>query len=240
MKSSLAFASLLVVWGNVASLMLGTSAWLPGGSWSFVIAGSALVLVSLAFARVWSLDASAMGLRGDPLRGALVGAALGGTAALAGVAALRLLGPVIVGRPIDYAPLSSVTDAGLAQHIAFFLPLGDIVPEEIAFRGVLLGALARSTGTRAAILGAGATFALWHLAVVVVTIGDTTLGRPSPWFLPAVGGALAVVVVGGVLLAWLRLRTGSLATTVMAHWAFNAVVLVGLWSARPPLPSGCC
>jgi membrane protease YdiL (CAAX protease family) len=42
------------------------------------------------------------------------------------------------------------------------------------------------------------------------------------------------------LLAWLRLRTGTLATTIAAHWAFNAVVLVGLWSTRPAAPSGCC
>jgi membrane protease YdiL (CAAX protease family) len=78
------------------------------------------------------------------------------------------------------------------------------------------------------------------VAVVAATIGDTTLGRPSPWFVPAIAGALLVVFAGGVTFAWLRVRTGSLATTILAHWSFNAVVLVGLWSTRLQIPPECC
>ena len=75
--------------------------------------------------------------------------------------------------------------------------------------------------------------------MIVVTVGNTTLGPPSPWFVPACGIALVVVFVGGVAFAWLRLRTRTLATTVMAHWIFNAVVLLGLWATQPgpnPVP----
>jgi membrane protease YdiL (CAAX protease family) len=235
-----AFAAVLVVWGNVVSWLLGPSAWLPGGSWSFVIAGFALVGISVVAAGVMRLDTETVGLAGDPVRGALAGLAIGVGVAAVGVAALRLLGPTIVGRPIEYAPLSSATGPDLARHIAFFLPLGDIFPEEIAFRGVLLGALARRLRPRPAILVAGAVFALWHGGVALATIGDTTLGRPSVWFIPAIVGALLVVFIGGSVFAWLRLRTRTLATTIAAHWALNAVLLVGLWSTRLPVPSGCC
>ena len=65
----------------------------------------------------------------------------------------------------------------------------------------------------------------------MTTIRDTTLAPPSPWAGPAMLGALAVVFGGGVLFAALRLRTRTLASTIVAHWMFNAVVLVGLRGA---------
>jgi membrane protease YdiL (CAAX protease family) len=235
------FALLLIVWGNVLSSVLGASSWLPGGSWQFVVAGLALIAVSLGAARALGLSARDLGLtRGDAARGALIGAALGTAAGVAAFAALRLVAPLIVGRDVDYAPLQQVTENELIRHVAVLLPLGDIVPEELAFRGVLLGALARLRGPRAAVVLSAVVFALWHAAVAVATVGDTTLGRPSLWFAPAVGTALVAVFVGGAVFAWVRLRTGSLATTVAAHWLFNAVLLAGLWWTRSSGPSGCC
>ena len=50
----------------------------------------------------------------------------------------------------------------------------------------------------------------------------------GPFFVVGIVGAFAVVFVGGAAFTWLRLRTGSLATTIGLHWAFNAVILAGL------------
>jgi membrane protease YdiL (CAAX protease family) len=235
------YAALLVVWGNVLSSLLGASSWLPGGSWEFAAAGAVLVAASVVVARALGLDASDLGSTlAAATRGTLIGAALGAAAAVASLALLRVVAPLIVGRDVDYAPLRLVTESDLIRHIAVLLPLGDIVPEELAFRGVLLGGLVRRYGARIGVLGSAVCFALWHLAVASVTVGDTTLARPSLWFLPAVAAALLAVLAGGVVFAWLRLRTASLATTIAAHWLFNAVLLAGLWSTRPPVPSGCC
>ena len=134
----------------------------------------------------------------------------------------------------DQEPLGMTADA-LARHVAFFLPLGAVVPEELAFRGTLLGALLRRGGVRAAVAGSAAAFALWHGSVVLVTVADTTLGPPSPLFLPAALAAVLILVAGGAIMAVLRIATGSLASTMAAHWVFNAVILVGLWRASPPL-----
>lgn len=240
MTRATVFAALLVAWGNVAGALLSTSAWLPGGSWSFVVAGLALGVVSVAFAKWMALGASDIGLRGDHLRGGLLGATFGTVAALVAVAMLRGVVPLLTGRPIDYSPLTTVTGIGLAQHVAFFLPLGDVVPEEVAFRGVLLGALRRAYRPLAALVASGAVFALWHVVVVYQTLDLTTVGWPSPWFVPSLVGALLAVLAGGVVFAWLRSYTRSLATTVAAHWLFNAVLLWGLWGTRPIAPSGCC
>jgi len=229
------FAALLVIWGNLLPPLIGASARLPGGSWSFVLAGAALVLVSIAAARGLGLDAAALGLRpeGAP-QGAVVGAL---AAALIAGAAVAIVGlaPAIIGRPVTYEPLGGMTAEALARHVAFFLPLGAVIPEELAFRGALLGALLRRSGVGAAVAGSAAAFALWHGSVVLVTVADTTLGPPSPLFPLAVLAAFLVLLAGGAMMAVLRIATGSLASTIAAHWVFNAIILVGLWRASPPL-----
>jgi len=171
-------------------------------------------------------------------RGAAVGAGLGLVGATAAVGALRLVAPAIVGQPVEYSPLAQVTDFELSRHVLMFLPLGTVIPEELAFRGVLLGVLLRRMRQRDALIISGAAFALWHLGVAIVTVDDTTLGSPSPHFGLAVVVALAVVLLGGTALAWIRLRTRSLATTIALHWTFNGGLLLGLSYTR--VPAECC
>ena len=227
------FAPFLVAWGNAQPPLIGATAILPGGSWAYVVAGAGLVSVALAAAYRGRLDAEALGLSRTHLaRGLAIGAVAGSSLALLSLAATQLA-PMIIGRAIVYEPLSRVSVPELAIHIAVFLPLGVVLPEELAFRGTLFGLLQRA-GTRAAVVGTGVTFALWHTAVAVVTVGDTTLALPSPWFVPAVAGALVAVFVGGVALAALRLRARSLGASIAAHWTFNALLLVGLWTTMPP------
>jgi membrane protease YdiL (CAAX protease family) len=233
------YVALLVLWGNAASRLLGGPSRLPGGSVEFAVAGAALVGISIAFARALGLNAAAVGLGGVHFaRGAAVGAGLGLAGAAAAVAALRLVAPAIVGQPVEYAPLAQVTEVELARHAAVLLPLGAVIPEEFAFRGVLLGGLLPRMRQRDALIVSGAAFALWHLGVAIVTVDDTTLGSPSPWFGLVIVVALAVVLLGGSALAWIRLRTRSLATTIALHWAFNAGLLLGLSYTR--MPAECC
>jgi membrane protease YdiL (CAAX protease family) len=228
------YAAFLVVWGNAQPPLIGASAVLPGGSWAYVVAGIGLGVVALAVAYRGRLDAGALGLsRAHLTRGLAVGALAGSSLALLSIMVMQLA-PALTGLPILYEPLYRVSGAELAAHIAVFLPLGVVLPEEMAFRGTLFGLL-RPMGTRAAIVGSAATFALWHSAVAVVTVGDTTMTPPSPWFVPAVGGALVAVFVGGVALATLRLILRSLGASIAAHWTFNALLLVGLWATQPDL-----
>jgi len=230
------FVALLVGWGNAGSSLLGPTADLPSGSLAFSVTGVTLVVLSLAVARRAGLDRAAIGLSAAGwMRGAAIGVASGGGIALLGVLGLQLAS-VIVGGPVVYDPLRDLAEADLMRHVLFFLPLGAVLPEEVAFRGTLVGLL-RSRGARVAAFGSAGAFALWHAAVAVVTVSETTIAAPSPWFLPAIVGALAVVFVGGVVLAWLRLSTDTLATTIAAHWVFNAALLVGLWATLPaPVP----
>ena len=226
------FGVVLVVWGNLLHRLIGDTAVLPGGSPQFVIAGAALVAVSLLAARALGLNASALGLTpGGVLRGIGIGVLAGGAVAVLAVAATRLA-PLIVGVPLVYGPLVGVTGDRLALHIALFLPLGAVIPEEVAFRGTLLAGLHRQMGLRAAIVASALTFALWHGFVAIATVADSTLGQTPGWWVLGIAGAMVVLFFGGAIMAILRTITGTLATSIAAHWVFNAVILVGLWMNR--------
>ena len=221
------FAILLVLWGNLLHPLIGSTAILPGGSWQFVLAGAALVAVSILAARAIGLDAAALGLgRAGALRGALVGAFAGAFIATTAVAIMRGVVPALIGQPVIYEPLSRVAAGDLYTHIAFFLPFGAVIPEEIAFRGTLLGGLLARYSVRAAVTASAIAFALWHGTVAFFTVMNTTM--PVVLIIPAIAGAFVVLFVGGVTMASLRLTTGSLLTSIAAHWAFNAIILVGL------------
>jgi membrane protease YdiL (CAAX protease family) len=221
------FAAFLILWGNLLHPLIGDSAVLPGGSWQFVLAGAALVAFSLFAARALGLDGPALGLRRDgALRGAAIGAILGGLIAIAGVAAIRVVAPAVIGQPVVYEPLSRVAAGDLTPHIAFFLPFGAVLPEEIAFRGTLLAGLAARYGARFAVTASAATFALWHGTVAVFTVMNTLM--PVVLIVPAIGGALVVLFAGGAIMAGLRVATGTLLASIAAHWAFNAIILIGL------------
>lgn len=225
------FAVLLVLWGNLLHPFLGSSAALPGGSFQFVLAGAALIGGSLLAARSLGLDADALGLRrAGAVRGAAIGAVAAGAIALVDVGVLRLA-PSIIGQPVGYSPLARVSADELGRHIALYVPLGAVIPEEIAFRGTLLGALLARFPVRTAVMLSAMTFALWHGTVAWFTVVNTTM--PVVLIIPAVAAALVVVFVGGVIMAGLRVATGSVAASIAAHWVFNAVILVGLWTDRP-------
>lgn len=71
-------------------------------------------------------------------------------------------------------------------------------------------------------------FALWHAFVVWVTLLRTSLAGTALAWLAGVA-ALVFVAIGGAVLALLRVRSGGIAAPVVAQWAFDATLLVGLW-----------
>lgn len=222
------YAVALVFWGNVVSALLGPSARLPGGSWPFVLAGALLISVTSLWSRRVGLAPRHLGLVFDrAFAGSALGLGIALAIALPGVALLRSGFPL--GQPIGYGPLAGVSDSDLALHLALFLPLGAVLPEELAFRGALLGALLRRSNAVRAAVGSATAFALWHVGVIFVTVRETPLAS-TPLFPLAIVAALVVVFVGGLLFAAVRLRTGTLASTIALHWAFNAAVLIGLRS----------
>ena len=107
------------------------------------------------------------------------------------------------------------------------VPLGTVLFEEVAFRGVLWGLLCsgrRDPGD------AGVVRAVRTLARAAVAAaqpgqpGRRGTGRPGgAGQVLAVVGAVSFTAAAGVLLCELRRRSGSLLAPVALHWAVNGL-----------------
>ncbi|MFD4913436.1 CPBP family intramembrane glutamic endopeptidase [Streptomyces virginiae] len=125
-------------------------------------------------------------------------------------------------------------DGGDVLLRAFVLvPVGTVLVEEIAFRGVLYGLVDRVRGAVWATAVSSVLFGLWHVLpslhlatakpAVNTVVGDSGLGAVL-----AVLGAVLFTAAAGVLFCELRRRSGSLLAPMGLHWAVNALgYLVG-------------
>jgi CAAX protease family protein len=128
---------------------------------------------------------------------------------------------------------------GAAVLTAFVvIPLGTILFEEVAFRGVLWGAVCSGHGPLRATIASSALFGLWHVLPSVrlnrVNPAVTELvGRGRAGQALAVAGAVVFTGLAGALLCELRRRSGSLLAPAGLHWAVNGLgVLVTAGVAR--------
>jgi membrane protease YdiL (CAAX protease family) len=192
-----------------------------------VAVGLGLVACLVAVARAQGLTAADLGLARSTwpagLRWGAAAAALVGTA----YALAYVTGPVREALPDGEGGLGR---AGL-WTVLVVIPLGTVLPEELAFRGLLLALLGRRYGLLAASLLSSGLFGLWH---VVPSLGGGTANATMASVVGAdAAGTLVRVVVtvvftalAGVVLCWLRLRSGSLLAPVLAHWTVNGLGVI--------------
>jgi uncharacterized protein len=123
--------------------------------------------------------------------------------------------------------------SGLLFETLVDTPLGTVVLEEFAFRGVLLALLLRLLPTRRAVLVASALFGCWHIMPTLTTAAgngalDGLLGLPGGLLLVVVANVL-VTGMAGIVFCLLRIRSGSLLAPALAHLATNDASLVVGW-----------
>jgi tRNA pseudouridine32 synthase/23S rRNA pseudouridine746 synthase len=216
----------VAAYGNVVALVVGTVTPQPG--WLGVPFAGLLVGLVLAWSRwVERLTLAELGLAPRHwVRSAGLGLLVALGAALPAIVFLRF--PPLVGQAVEYAPVGSLSREALLWRTFVWMPLDTAIPEEVAFRGVLLGALRRPLANVPAALVSAVVFTVWHTVVVTRTVALTNLQAQPVLATLGLVGAFGAVWVGGVLFAWLRLATGHLAGSVVAHWAFNAALLLAL------------
>lgn len=123
----------------------------------------------------------------------------------------------------NYATMSGALIASMV-----IIPLQTVIPEELAFRGVLHGALNRAWGFRGVAAAGSLLFGLWHIATSLgltsSNVGFTRLFGGGI-FGTVAGVVLAVVATGfaGFLFTWLRRRSGSLIAPIALHWSLNGL-----------------
>jgi len=188
----------------------------------------ALVLVA------WSVGASLADLG---LCWADAGAGLRYGAGAFGLALLVLIVAAVIPATNGFLHDSRAQISGgrLLYEAGVSIVLLTAIPEEFAFRGVLLGSALRLWGPWRASLITSALFGLWHIAPTLHTMSDN---RAVSGLAASVGGqvllvlgSIAVTFVAGLVFCWLRLRSRSLIAPVMAHAAINGLALTVAWFA---------
>ena len=128
---------------------------------------------------------------------------------------------------------AQISGGRLLYELAVPILLLTAIPEEFAFRGVLLGSGLRLWGPWRASLITSALFGLWHVAPTLHTMADNAAVAGAAASLAGqvlvVIGSVAVTFLAGLAFCWLRLRSRSLIAPVMAHVATNGLALTVAW-----------
>jgi membrane protease YdiL (CAAX protease family) len=193
---------------------------------------SALVLLGafVALALLAKLSASDLGMaRADVRRGTLYG-----TAALLGIIVVLVL---IAATPGTSGFLddrrADVSGARLLFDLVVSILLLTVIPEEFAFRGVMLALGRRMWSARGATIVTSVLFGLWHISPTLGTMSenrefDDATRSPGGTALLVMGSVLATFAAGMVF-GWLRVRSRSLIAPVIAHFGTNGVALIVAW-----------
>jgi membrane protease YdiL (CAAX protease family) len=164
------------------------------------------------------------GLRWGAAAAALVGAAYALAYLIAPVREVLPDGDSDIGRAAMWAVL-------------VVIPLGTVLPEELAFRGRLLPLLERGHGVAAATVASSGLFGLWHVVgslgggAANAAMADVVGADPAGMML-RVDVTVAFTALAGVVLCWLRLRAAACS---LRCWPIGrSTAWVPLW---PWLPS---
>lgn len=221
----LAIVIVLLAFSNVmANRVIPPWAYIP---WNFSMA---LVVLFVAWRAGAGLVAVGLGIR-HWHRPVGVGLLLA-----AGTALIFLLGMAIPATRDAFfdtrAARSSIWT--MFYQVLIRIPLGTVVIEEVAFRGVLPALMGASPAIRWRwwpVLGASFLFGLWHiLPSIGIATGNTAvkdvLGGDQ---LVATVLAVASMTLAGVLLCALARLGKGIKTTMLVHWATNSLGFVAAW-----------
>jgi membrane protease YdiL (CAAX protease family) len=203
-----------------------------------LVVGPVCAVALAALARLAGLSWADLGLgRGTWRRGLAWAAVVTGTVAVVLAAGAAL-------PPTREAFRDSRYQLGLADTLitAFVLiPVGTVLVEEVAFRGVLWGLLRRVSGTIPATAVSSALFGLWHVLPSLGLAADNeaiggAVGRGRAAQVETVLATVAFTALAGVVLCELRRRSGSVLASAGLHWAVNGLSVLAsaaVWAWAP-------
>jgi uncharacterized protein len=201
----------------------------PFPDWSYVPANLGLAAAAVAAGRRAGLGADELGLGRGQGRGLAIGLAV--AAAVGGGLLLALRVPAA-------APfLADERAAGLAGWALLYgaalrIPLGTAVPEEVVFRGVLLGALARRLTWWRAAWASSAVFGLWHIGPTIVLARVNGLDTSPLATAGVVAGAVGLTTIAGMGFCLLRRWGRGVVAPAIAHSATNGLSLLAAVAAQ--------
>jgi membrane protease YdiL (CAAX protease family) len=214
----------LAAYNNLPGRLRGPEKWYP-------VVNLGATGATLGAAAASGLTAADLGLRRDRLA---AGVRSGGPPALVLGAGWVILAALPAARPVlGDRRISGLTGRGVAYQALVRIPVGTVLWEEAAFRGVLQAALGRVLPRLAAVTVTSALFGVWHIRPTAEALRINQLAAGRRATLGSVAGAVAATAAAGLLLSGLRERSGSLAAPVLLHLTANSGAAVAAWAARP-------
>lgn len=224
MRFVLAVAALLAIYNNAANL-LGFPEPL------YVPMNLAVTAGLVAAARRRGYRWSTLGLGRSGL-GPGLRWGLGGAAVVAVVLSAALAWPPAAPLLADER-VAGLSLGALAFRVLVRIPLGTVVLEEVAFRGVLFGTWAERQSLRAALVGSSVLFGLWHIGPTLALLAENAVTLTPSGLVVAVGGSVAVTAVAGAVFCALRLRSGGIVAPALVHGATNSLgTLAAFWAQQ--------
>lgn len=189
---------------------------LPSATWNL---GTTAIALSLA--RWAGLPRAAIGLDRHRLPD---GVATGAVGAAAIAAALGMVASTRTGRELlDDDRVVDASWSKTALHVGVFIPLGTVVLEEVAFRGVLPALLdPAGRSVAATVVIPSLAFGAWHIVSSrdFVAAHDQAGGGATG----STAGIVTATTAAGVVLALARRRGGHLAAPALMHFTANGLV----------------
>ena len=110
------------------------------------------------------------------------------------------------------------------------IPVGTVLWEETAFRGVLQAAFRRVLPEPQAIAVTSAAFGLWHIRPTLQALRMNGLASTPQQAAARTTTVVVTTALTGALLSWLRARSGTLAAPVLVHAAANCGGILSAWA----------
>ena len=218
-----AWSAALIGWNNLVGRQAWHQRWYP-------LANLGATGTALAASAASGLTADDLGLRRERLGAGLRWAAVPSGALAAGwiiVAAVPASRPALADQRI-----TSLTWPQVAYQVAVRIPAGTVLWEEVAFRGVLQAFLRRVLPRPAAFVVTAAVFGIWHVRPTVEALRINEMTASHRAAAGPVAATIAGTAAAGLLLSWLRERSGSLAAPVLLHLTANCGAALAARSAH--------
>ena len=221
MGFAVASCVVLAAYNNVAGM-------LPWHRRRYTLLNVCATGAALAAAAASGLTATDLGLGREELA---PGQRRGSAAAAAPAGGWVLIAAVPATRPVlGDDRIAGLSGREVAYQALVRIPLGTVLWEETAFRGVLQAALVRVMPAGAAVAVTSGVFGIWHIAPTAAALRINGLAGGPGRTLAGVSAGVAATAAGGVLLSWLRTRSGSLAAPILLHVATNSLGALAAWT----------
>ena len=227
---AVASCAVLAVYNNVSGEHPWRSRW-------YVPANACAAAAALSAAGASGLTAADIGLGRD----AWLPGRLASRLAAALAAGWVLIAVVPATRPVlDDNRITSLEGRAIAYQAAVRIPVGTVLWEEIAFRGVLQAALRRVMADGAAVTVTSVVFGIWHIRPTAGALRANGLAGDRSRARAGVLAGVAATTAAGAFLSWLRERSGRVAAPALVHLAANSGGLIAAWAVagRRPAPAG--